>query len=98
MSPRRKCGLRTGLRKVNHKKRIRMTRSRPRAGGTRSIDLSIAPTAEPEFALVASVSVVVTVLAPGITFVGEKDAVHLLGSPVQEKDTEELNEPYWGVT
>ena len=75
-----------------------MMRSRLRAGGTKPVDLKIAPPAEPEAACVARVSVVVTTLAPGVTLVGKKDAVHLLGSPVQLKDREELNGPYWGVT
>jgi hypothetical protein len=51
-----------------------------------------------EDARVFSVKVVVTVEVPGVTLAGEKEAEHLLGSPVQPKDIVESNEPLWGVT
>jgi hypothetical protein len=62
----------------------------------------VAPTREVPAALedawVLSVKVVVTVEVPGVTLAGEKEAEHLLGSPVQLKDIAESNEPLWGVT
>jgi hypothetical protein len=54
--------------------------------------------AELEVAFVVRVKVVVTLAAPGVALVGEKDGVHLLGSPVQLKETEASNEPFWGVS
>ena len=76
--------------------RTKMTRNEARAGGTRAIKLYVAKNAE--LACVARVSVLVTALAPGVTLAGEKVAVHLLGSPEQLKDTEELKDPPSGLT
>ena len=67
-------------------------------GGMIQVGPKIARTAEPEFPVVVSVSVVVTVSAPGVTLAGEKDAVHLPGSPDELKDTEESNGPPSGFT
>lgn len=68
------------------------------AGGPKSATPSDNALPEPEEAWVASVNIVVAALAPGVTVVGENVAVHLLGSPTQENETEESNEPNWGVS
>ena len=74
-----------------------MARS-PKVGGPKPVALNSVAPAELEAAFVVSVKVVVTLLAPGVTLAGEKEAVHLLGSPVQLKVTGESNGPYWGVS
>lgn len=58
----------------------------------------LAESVEPKNALVDIVKVVVAVEAPGVTLAGEKEAMHLFGSPEQSKLTAESNEPYWGPT
>jgi hypothetical protein len=67
--------------------------SRPAAGGTDPVGPAVAPSAVLWDDLVVTVSVVVATAAPGMMLAGEKDAVHPLGSPVHEKDTEESKEP-----
>jgi hypothetical protein len=70
----------------------------PKAGGTKPVRPSKVPTTKPELDFVLRVSAVATTLAPGVTLAGEKDAAQPRGNPVQVKDTEESNEPNWGIT
>ena len=76
-----------------------MTRAkRPNVGGPKPAGPESPALAELEAAVVVSVKVVVTLPAPGLALVGEKEAEHLLGSPAQLKETEASNEPNWGVS
>ena len=93
---RRKDALIAGLRKPSNKIKAIRTTAKPRAGGINPVDPNMTPAAE--VACVAKAKVVVTVLAPGVTLVGEKDDVHLLGSPEQLNATEESYGPPSGLT
>ena len=78
-----------------------MKAKRPSVGHPDPVIPEIEPFAEPvepKIALVDSVKVVVAVEAPGVTLAGEKEAMHLSGSPEQSKLTAESNEPYWAPT
>ena len=86
------------LRKLVPKIRVMMSATIPAVGGPNPIAPRTVAPAELEAAFVVRVRVVVTPTEPGVALAGEKAAVHLLGSPVQLKDTGELNDPYWGVT
>ena len=86
------------MRILSHPKKARIAKRNHNVGGTAPPLISIAPAAELEEAFVVMVSDVATTFNPGVTLAGEKDAVQPLGNPEQIKDTEESNEPYWGVT
>lgn len=71
---------------------------KPVIGGPKPPMVRSAAPWELEEACVARVNVVETLEAPGVALVGEKEAVHLLGSPAQLKLTAESNDPYCGVS
>jgi hypothetical protein len=98
VSQRLKSFLGSGLQRPSHPIKARIGKRSHSTGGTPSPGLSVATIDDLEAAFVTMVSVVATTLGPGTTFAGAIDAVVLLGKPELLNDTEESNEPPFGVT